>query len=112
MQSNWIAVLVIPICVIATIFLNISLLIGDNNHFSRERHDGSFDAPALQDIKKNTTLSEQDPSVEARIKNDVISGKQMDDKYSNLPFEKLSSVDSFTCCGLGHRLTRLVNAAL
>lgn len=32
-------------------------------------------------------------------------------KYRGIPFERLSSVDSFTCCGLGHRMTRLVNAA-
>lgn len=109
MQRNCSVALVIPICIIVTLYFHFSLLIGDNNPVAHyQHHVASFQAP--RDIKKNATLTEPVPS-EARKREKKQRTLTDERSYSGVPFEKLSSVDSFTCCGIGHRMTRLVNAA-
>jgi len=107
-------VLMILISITATLYFQFSLLIGDNNPFAdgsnAHHHARSFDVP--RGVKMNATLTEQDPTTANKRESFWRGPVQEENKYSSgIPFGKLSSVDSFTCCGLGHRMTRLVNAA-
>lgn len=108
MRHRTAVALLIPIYVLVTFCFHFSLILlgGNDDLGAHHQFAANFDAP-----KHNALLRRDVSNHSAKLTEGRQKSSETDKFDGMLPFEKLSSVDSFTCCGIGHRMTRVVNAA-
>jgi hypothetical protein len=102
--------LLLSIFIFPSVYTTVSLLF-----------DASLKTVVLEDSSlprnvEEATPVQVDPAYSMQNENEGIFGNEIAPKRnttipSHLPYGKFSSVDSFTCRGLGHRMTRIANAA-
>ena len=107
--------LVLPICIVITVWFHLSVVHLDHIIPSAQDFDESLGTPPHIIERRNNETTTRSSAVALPVTSSNVSDssprKYNEQFWRTFPANYLSSVDSFTCCGLGHRMTRIVNAA-